>query len=129
MIETQVRKFHTLLEKKIRQRGYEESDVEESLDWETGSIRRLSTGEQELKVEQVLVILAVIGVDQQAFFAELYGLAVDVSPAELAELKTLVGSVVNLLVKNGVVTADDLMSAVAAQVTAGDRAAPGLPSA
>ncbi len=115
MMETQVRKFHTLLEKKIRQRGYEESDIEESLDWEAGTIRQLLTGEQELKVEQVLAILAVIGVDQKVYFAELYGLPVGGLSAELVELKTLVDSIVNLLVKNDVVTADDLVSAVAAQ--------------
>ncbi len=121
MIETQVRKFHTLLEKKIRERGYEESDVEESLDWETGTLRQLLTGEQELKVEQMLEILAVIGVDPKAYFAELYvGLPVGGLSAELVEFKTVVGSVVNLLVKNDVISAEDLMSAVAAQAAGTD---------
>ncbi len=115
MIESQVRKFQTLLERKIHQRGHEESDVEEDLGWEAGTIRRLLTGKEELGVRQVLAILGVIDVDPKAFFAELYGLTVGGLSADVAELKNMVGSVANLLVKNGVVTADELMNAVAAQ--------------
>ncbi len=58
----------------------------------------------------------VIGVDPKAFFAELYGLAASDVSAKLAELRALVGRVTNLLVDNGWVTTDDLVSAVAAQV-------------
>ncbi len=114
MIESQVRKFHILLEKKIRQGGYKESDVEKTLSWEEGTIRQLLTGEEELMVEQMLMILDVIGVEPKVFFAELSDQVGGLS-ADFAKFKTLVGNVVNLLVKNGVITAADLAIAVAAQ--------------
>ncbi len=116
MIESEVRKLHTLLERKIEETGYTQLEVEEALGWEEVTIAQLLAGEEELRVRQVFVILEVIGVDPKAFFAELYGLATGELSAELAELKALVGSVANLLVENGVVTAADLVSAVAAQV-------------
>lgn len=84
--------------------------------WEEGTIARLSTGEEELGVKQALVILGAIDVAPKAFLAELYGLTAGGLTAELDELKTSIGSMVNLLVKNGVVTADAVASAVAAQV-------------
>ncbi len=115
MVESQVRKLQTLLERKIEERGYTQLEVEKAVGWEKGTLDRLLTGEVELSVKQAFMILGVIGVDPEAFFAELYGLASGALPAELAELKSVVGSVVNLLVKNGVVTADAVVSAVAAQ--------------
>ena len=55
-----------------------------------------------------------IGVDPDAFFAELYGLTAGPLPSELAELQAMIGSIVNLLVKNDVVTAGAVARAVAA---------------
>lgn len=109
--------FLTLLSKKICGRGFTELEVEQALSWERGHIQQLTAGLKDLKVAEVLQILGVIGVEPKAFLIESYGTPPrsEVSPAELAELSTLVDSLANLLVKHQVVTAGELARAVARQ--------------
>ena len=115
MIESQVRELQALLERKIDERGATKAEIEQGLGWEEGAIGRLLAGEEPLTVEQVFAILGVIRVDSDVFFTELSGPITGTLPLKLAELKTLIGGVVNLLVRNDVITADALANAVAAQ--------------
>ena len=114
MIDIHVRKLHALLKSKIDERGTTPDEVDKAVGWKAGTVGRLLAGDDELSVKQAFSILGAIGVDPDAFFAELYGLTAGPLPSELAELQAMIGSIVNLLVKNGVVTADAVARAVAA---------------
>jgi len=62
----------TLLRNKIRERGFTQLEVQEALAWGRSYISQLLTKQKSLRVEQVLLILNVIGVDPGEFYAELY---------------------------------------------------------
>ncbi len=109
--------FLTLLGRKIREQGFTELEVEEALGWDRSHIQQLLAGRKGLRVDQLVLILGVIGVEPKAFHAELYGMSPGAEDlrAKIAELSTLVDSLANLLVKNQVVTASELTRAVAAR--------------
>ncbi len=71
-VERQLDRILTLLRNKIRQQGFTQLEVQEVLGWGRSYISQLLTKQKSLRVEQVLLILNVIGVDSAAFFAELY---------------------------------------------------------
>ncbi len=62
----------TLLRNKIRERGFTQLEVQEALGWGRSYISQLLTKQKSLRIEQVLLILNVIGVDPGEFFGELY---------------------------------------------------------
>ena len=62
----------TLLRNKIRERGFTQLEVQEALGWGRSYISQLLTKQKSLRIEQVLLILNVIGVDPSEFFGELY---------------------------------------------------------
>ena len=62
----------TLLRNKIRERGFTQLEVQEALSWGRSYISQLLTKQKSLRVEQVLLILEVIGVEPGEFFGELY---------------------------------------------------------
>lgn len=64
----------TLLRNKIRERGFTQLEVQEALSWGRSYISQLLTKQKSLRVEQVLLILGVIGVSPQEFFGELYNI-------------------------------------------------------
>ncbi len=109
--------FLTLLGRKIREQGFTELEVEEALGWGKSYIRQLMTGRKGLRVDQLLSILGVIGVEPKAFYAELYGMAprIEGLRVELTELSLLVDSLTDLLVEKEMVTANELKRAVAAR--------------
>lgn len=108
-----------LLAEKIHEQNFTEPGVDEALGWDAGHVRQLTAGLERPHVDEVLQILGAIDVDPRAFFAELYGTPpVAALQDELEELKAMIDSVANLLVENRVVTAGELMRAVAAR--AGD---------
>ena len=109
--------FLTLLSRKIREQGFTEREVEEALGWGKSYIRQLMTGCKGLRVDQLLAILGVIGVEPRAFYAELYGMAPKIEGlrAELAELSGLIDSLTDLLVEKEMITASELTRAVAAR--------------
>lgn len=103
-----------LLRKKIRERSFSELEVEKALGWQANHIRLLTFGMKGLHVEEVLKILAVIGVEPEEFFIELYG--PPPSPElhrQLARLSAQVNHLADLLVEKQVVTASELARAVA----------------
>jgi len=72
IVERELDRFLTLLRNKIRERGFTQLEVQEALGWGRSYISQLLTKQKSLRVEQVLLILDVIGVDPVEFFAELY---------------------------------------------------------
>ena len=72
IIDNEVDRYLTLLRNKIREKGFTQLEVQEALSWGRSYISQLLTKQKSLRVEQVLLILDVIGVDPAEFFAELY---------------------------------------------------------
>ncbi len=71
-IERELDRVLTLLRNKIRERGFTQLEVQEALGWGRSYISQLLTKQKSLRIEQVLLILNVIGVDPGDFFGELY---------------------------------------------------------
>ncbi len=69
-VEAEVDRYLVLLGNKIRQRGYTQLEVQRELRWGRSYISQLLTKQKSLRVEQVLLILKVIGVDPAEFFAD-----------------------------------------------------------
>ncbi len=133
-VERQLDRILVLLRNQIRQRGFTQLEVQEVLGWGRSYISQLLTKQKSLRVEQVLLILNVIGVDPVEFYGELYtppgpayapvrpSLApVDPGQAEeqqreFQELRGLLDGVVGLLIEKKLITSRDLRaSAVAAE--------------
>ena len=131
-VEAEVDRYLTLLRNVIRQRGFTQLEVQQALGWGRSYISQLLTKQKALRVEQVLLILNVIGVDPVEFFAELYGwpgapyaasgpalAPMDPEQAEerqreIQELRGLLNGVVGLLVEKGVIGGEELRVAVEA---------------
>ena len=121
-VERQLDRILTLLRNKIRQRGFTQLEVQEALGWGRSYISQLLTKQKSLRVEQVLLILNVIGIDPAAFFAELYPPdssayfhppAGRLGPAEdYRKLQTLLRGLVDLLVNREIISAEELSAAV-----------------
>ena len=62
MVDAEVNRVLTLLRNKIRERGFTQLQVQEALSWGRSYISQLLTKQKSLRVEQVLLILNVIGV-------------------------------------------------------------------
>ena len=71
-VERELDSVLTLLRNKIRERGFTQLEVQEALGWGRSYISQLLTKQKSLRIEQVLLILNVIGVDPSEFFGELY---------------------------------------------------------
>ena len=123
-VDPDVDRFLTLLRNKIRQQGFTQLEVQEALGWGRSYISQLLTRQKSLRVEQVLLILGVVGIDPREFFEELYVVAsyrggAPRAAAEDAELqreveglRSLVHGLTDLLLAEGVITEDDLSAAV-----------------
>ncbi len=119
--EKEVDRYLDLLRIKLRKQGFNQKDVQEALSWGSSYVSQLLTKQKHLRVDQVLSILHVIGIDPREYFAELYGIEARAAgvggpetPAEIAELKQKVGDLerqtrrlVKLLVRKQVVTAKE----------------------
>ena len=125
-VERQLDRILTLLRNKIRQRGFTQLEVQEALGWGRSYISQLLTKQKSLRVEQVLLILNVIGIDPATFFAELYPpdsyaeagqpMLSDRSTAALSgdyqAVRSLLRGLVDLLVNQEVISAEELSTAV-----------------
>ncbi|MCP3963269.1 MAG: helix-turn-helix transcriptional regulator [bacterium] len=118
-----------LLQQKIRGRGFTQLEIQETLGWGRSYISQLVTKQKGLRVEQVLMILQVIGIQPSEFFYELfhgergrpgasrYGSTpidaeqVDEMQQGLATTGALLRSVVDLLLDRGLITPDELTAA------------------
>ena len=74
VVDYELDQILTLLRNKIRERGFTQLEVQEALTWGRSYISQLLTKQKSLRVEQVLLILNVIGVDPGEFYSELYHL-------------------------------------------------------
>ena len=72
IVQAEIDRSLTLLRNKIRERGFTQLEVQEALSWGRSYISQLLTKQKSLRVEQVLLILNVIGVDPAEFYSELY---------------------------------------------------------
>ncbi len=125
-VEPEVNRFLTLLRNKIRERGFTQLQVQDALGWGRSYISQLLTKQKALRVEQVLLILSVIGIEPWEFYQELYGSPFyhgAGTPAEDAEkeaglcrelenMRALVHGLTDLLLGEKVINAEDLSSAV-----------------
>ena len=138
-IERELDRVLTLLRNKIRERGFTQLEVQEALGWGRSYISQLLTKQKSLRIEQVLLILNVIGVDPGHFFSELYHFPAPggtegsqryrpyggANPFEsggvgsdeelqrnFGELQSLMRGLVRLLTSKGLVEADELSVAV-----------------
>ena len=58
----------------IREQGFTQLEVQEALGWGRSYISQILTQQKALRVEQVLLILNVVGVDPAEFFGEVFSL-------------------------------------------------------
>ena len=140
-LDKEIDRILTLLRNKIRERGFTQLQVQDKLSWGRSYISQLLTKQKSLRVEQVMLILDTIGVEPREFYAELYQLPraeayvhnIDEyvephfpedmrllteraggSPAEgrsLADLRSLVYGLVQLLAKKGVFALQEVSEA------------------
>ena len=110
-IERELDGYLTLLRKKIRDRGFTQLEVQEALGWGRSYISQLLTKQKTLRLEQVLLILNVIGVDPGTFFRELYnqqrpteGSMGTLSAQDVQRLQMLVQGLIDVLLRKGVIT-------------------------
>lgn len=110
-VEREIRRILDHLRRKIRDQGFTQLEVQEDLGWGRSYISQLVTGQKSLRMDQLLLILDVIGVQPGEFFGELYarprmgGLA-SVEGGETA--RALARNLIAVLIDSEVVTAEEL---------------------
>ena len=145
IVDKEVDRCLTLLRNKIREKGFTQLQVQEALSWGRSYISQLLTKQKSLRVEQVLLILSVIGVDPAEFFAELYypGGAVGFENAgiysrrtqeswaggdevtrDFEEMRSLVRGLVWLLIEKDLIDVDELTATVRNHKDGAGRAEP-----
>ncbi len=126
-VERELDRCLTLLRDKIREQGFTQLEVQEALGWGRSYISQLLTRQKNLRIDQVVMIMNVIGVEPAEFFGELFGFGKpsrfsSMSPAaprqsvslqqELKELEMMLQGLMGLLVEKRIVASSDLMAAV-----------------
>ncbi len=129
-VEREIDRLLSLLREKINQRGFTQMEVQDALGWGRSYISQLLTKQKSPRVDQVLAILRVIGLEPKAFFAELYAVSPRAAtvrrrlPAstsrqlpliEPERTDLLLGGLADLLLKKRLITSKELSKAVAAQ--------------
>ena len=123
-----------LLGNKIREHGFTQLEVQQDLGWGRSYISQLTTRQKGLRVEQVLLILNVIGIDPAEFYGELYwpeaarrtgrqrrlpptphqGESESKQREELERHRLRLRGLVDLLLDKGIIATDELFAAVKA---------------
>ncbi len=125
-IEHEVDRYLTLLRNKIRERGFTQLEIQEVLGWGRSYISQLLTKQKAIRVEQVLLILSVIGVEARVFFTELHGASPGVgvdriqypmssdepSRQQLEEMTSLLRGLTELLRGKGLIEAGSISEAI-----------------
>lgn len=101
----------------ISERGYTQLEVQEALGWGRIYINQLVNRQKSLRVEHVLAILGVIGVEPADFFDEIYRFrrptpTEDTAIAEVRRLRQRFDALAGALIKKGLVTASELALAI-----------------
>ncbi len=71
-VEKNLDRILTAIRNRIRERGFTQLEVQEELKWGRSYISQLLTRQKALRVEQVLQILKVIGVEPAEFWGEVF---------------------------------------------------------
>ncbi len=71
-ISTQVTELARGLTDKITKQGFTQEQVQRKLGWGRSYISQLRNGQKSLRVDQVLKILLVIGIEPREFCAEIF---------------------------------------------------------
>ena len=125
-------RYLILLRNKIRERGFTQLEVQEALSWGRSYISQLLTRQKNLRLDQVLMILTVIGVKPEEFFAELYHLPrpgwskIPSGPSmeqrqtialgkDFKEFEAILQGLTRLLVDKGIVASSELIAAAEAE--------------
>ncbi len=133
-VDADVERYLSLLRNKIRERGFSQLEVQAALSWGRSYLSQLLTKQKKLRLEQVLMILDVIGIAPAEFFAELYfpgGASRSFRPPtnagseklrqQIERFRALLEGLVGLLVEKGIVNADDLRATAEAIAAGGDQ--------
>ena len=128
-IDSQLHGCLTLLRNKIRDQGFTQQEVQETLGWGRSYISQILTKQKSLRLEQVLKILDVIEVEPIGFWSELYLAGTDAAKPrqgpkrapwqwpdrgnqelrlDIRECRTLFRALMVALVDEGVITSEDL---------------------
>jgi transcriptional regulator with XRE-family HTH domain len=131
-LEAELDRYLTLLRDKIQQRGYHQIEIQRELGWGQSYVSQLLTKQKGLRVEQVLLMLKVIGIHPAEFFGELYdwpeppaagsrSAPAPLDPGrapeperQLTELAAQVQGLVGLLVERRLISGEELRVAVEA---------------
>ncbi len=125
-IERELDRALTLLRNNIHDKGFTQLEVQEVLGWGRSYISQLLTKQKSLRLEQVLLILNVIGVDSRTFFSELYDgtprsnlgqshrpkSGAGLSHQKLKRLTSLLNGLVKILIEKRIITAVEISRAV-----------------
>ncbi len=116
-VDREIERYLALLGEKVRERGFTQLDVQETLGWGRSYISQLVTKQKALRFDQVLMILSVIEVEPTDFFAELYqprsaSSAVAEMSQKLPRLRSYISAVGKLLVGKGLISAEEYSSIV-----------------
>ena len=71
-VDPEVDRILMLLRLKIKDRGFTQVEIQEALNWKGSYVSQLLSRNKSLRVEQVLQILAVIGVEPFDFFCTVF---------------------------------------------------------
>ena len=72
-IHRDLEKMRFLLRQKITYSDFTQREVDLQCGWSPGSLSQLLQGRKALRVESVLQVLDVLGIEPGRFYAELYG--------------------------------------------------------
>ena len=116
-VESEIDRYIGLLRTRSRRHGFTQLEIQQELGWGRSYISQLVTKQKSLRVEQVLLILKVIGVHPAEFFAELYGWPTDSGEVaeqagQLRDLKGQVQGLTRLLLDKGLIRREELRAAV-----------------
>ena len=76
-VDPEVDRILMLLRLKIKNHGFTQIQVQEALNWKGSYVSQLLSRNKSLRVEQVLQILAVIGVEPFDFFCNIHSIKRD----------------------------------------------------
>ncbi len=119
-IDRDIDRILTRLRNLIREQGFTQLGVQETLGWGRSYISQLLTKQKSLRLDQVLLILNVVGADPAEFFGEVYQLGEHAAPsvdtddvgAGLHRLGLLYEGLVDVVKRKHLISASDLAEAI-----------------
>jgi transcriptional regulator with XRE-family HTH domain len=72
-VDRDLDRIRYLLRRMIVNSGLTQTEIQTRCSWGRGSLSQMLSGRKTLKVEAVLIVLDVLGIEPRHFFAQLYG--------------------------------------------------------